>query len=216
MPPKAYLWHVVFINNSPIKLLFCCKSGIFNDIYYLFLHIIDRVKPTHCLRLSNIYVKTLTSVTREARKNMAAEKLTKGRFLQIIFLMAVLITAFVWRTVTYEDTTTTASSAFSCVLGSQNCTDKESKKVKNISLTPLPAIANQPLVVQIDNTNVKPTAVVEGVSMFMGTIPVTFEQTATGWKGTFSVPECTHSEMEWAVKITQGEEEIVAIFTVKK
>jgi hypothetical protein len=34
---------------------------------------------------------------------MAAEKLTKGRLAQILFMMAVLIIAFVWRSVTHSN-----------------------------------------------------------------------------------------------------------------
>ncbi|MGF1686808.1 hypothetical protein L4C36_08930 [Photobacterium japonica] len=147
---------------------------------------------------------------------MAAEKLTKGRFIQILFLMAVLITAFVWRTITYKEESTTDSSAFTCLLTADSCIDEAGKKHKNISLSPVAATANTPLVLQLDNTDVKPSAVVEGVTMFMGTIPVTFEQTSTGWKGTFTVPECTHSQMQWGVNITQGDEVIVAKFTVEK
>ncbi|EGU47993.1 hypothetical protein VII00023_00485 [Vibrio ichthyoenteri ATCC 700023] len=34
---------------------------------------------------------------------MAAQKLTKGRFVQIITMLTVLISAFFWRTFTYEE-----------------------------------------------------------------------------------------------------------------
>jgi len=34
---------------------------------------------------------------------MAAQKLTKGRLVQIVLMMVVLIAAFTWRTVTYDD-----------------------------------------------------------------------------------------------------------------
>ena len=177
---------------------------------------IDRVKPTQCLRLSNIYVKTLTSVTWEARKIMAAEKLTKGRFIQILFLLAVLITAFVWRTVTYTNNQDENNTATTCQLSAEKCTINESDKVLNLSLTPFPAEANQELKIQLDNRNVKPEATVEGVSMYMGTIPVAFEEISEGWLGRFTVPECMHDEMEWAVKIKQGDKEITATFLVKK
>lgn len=33
---------------------------------------------------------------------MAAQKLTKGRLVQIVFMMVILLAAFTWRTVTYE------------------------------------------------------------------------------------------------------------------
>ncbi|WP_114764451.1 hypothetical protein [Vibrio rhodolitus] len=34
---------------------------------------------------------------------MAAQKLTKGRFVQIIIMLTLLIVAFFWRTITYQD-----------------------------------------------------------------------------------------------------------------
>ncbi|MCZ4294239.1 hypothetical protein [Vibrio sinaloensis] len=34
---------------------------------------------------------------------MAAEKLTRGRFVQIIIMLTLLITAFIWRTITFSD-----------------------------------------------------------------------------------------------------------------
>ncbi|WP_231569013.1 hypothetical protein [Photobacterium gaetbulicola] len=161
-------------------------------------------------------MKTLTSVTWEARKIMAAEKLTKGRLIQILFLLAVLITAFVWRTVTYNDNQTEDSTALTCQLSANLCQQNDSDESLNITLSPYPAVANQELTIQVDNTNVKPTASVEGVNMYMGTIPVTFEQTSKGWQGRFTVPECMHDEMEWAITIEQGDRKVIATFMVKK
>ncbi|WEM40806.1 hypothetical protein PTW35_09085 [Photobacterium sp. DA100] len=161
-------------------------------------------------------MKTLTSVTWEARKIMAAEKLTKGRLIQILFLLAVLITAFVWRTVTYNNNQAEDDTALTCQLSAKLCHQNDSGESLNISLAPYPAVANQELTIQIDNTNVKPTASVEGVNMYMGIIPVTFEQTSEGWLGRFTVPECMHDEMEWAVVIEQGNRKITATFVVKK
>ncbi|MFM2589933.1 hypothetical protein [Vibrio sp. TBV020] len=34
---------------------------------------------------------------------MAAEKLTRGRFVQIIIMLTLLVTVFIWRTVTFTD-----------------------------------------------------------------------------------------------------------------
>lgn len=36
---------------------------------------------------------------------MAAEKLTRGRFVQIIIMLTLLIAVFIWRTVTFTETT---------------------------------------------------------------------------------------------------------------
>lgn len=147
---------------------------------------------------------------------MAAEKLTKGRFIQILFLMAVLITAFVWRTVTYESTSSTDTNKITCELTADKCISTDPKTAYDITLSPFPATANSELIIQFGNKDVKPSATVEGVKMYMGTIPVVFEKTATGWQGRFSVPDCTHAEMQWAVTIQQGSKTTIATFMVKK
>ncbi|KLV07286.1 hypothetical protein ABT56_07085 [Photobacterium aquae] len=146
---------------------------------------------------------------------MAAEKLTRGRLIQIIFLMAVLMTAFVWRTVTYENSESVAITAINCEIGPKGCTTQDSTHI-NVTLSPTPAQADTPLVLHVGNTDVKPSAVIEGKSMYMGQIPVVFERIESGWKGTFSVPACTHDVMKWVVKITQGEKVINANFEVNK
>ncbi len=48
-------------------------------------------------------VKSLKFVTKV--NDMAAEKLTKARLIQIILTFIVLITAFFWRTATHEECT---------------------------------------------------------------------------------------------------------------
>jgi hypothetical protein len=147
---------------------------------------------------------------------MAAEKLTKSRLIQIIVLMAVLITAFVWRTVTYEEVQSVEQKAIHCVISEGKCLIVEQSETADITLTPLPAIAESPLVLHIGNIDVKPTGVIEGVDMFMGTIPVIFEQKGEYWVGDFSVPACIHDEMNWKATIKQGNQTTIATFTVKK
>jgi len=147
---------------------------------------------------------------------MAAEKLTKARLLQILFLMAVLITAFVWRTVTYDELTPTNDSATQCQISAESCILEGQTQALELSLKPFPAKANAELVLQVSNTNVKPVATVEGVDMYMGKTPVIFEQKGNIWLGTFSVPECVHEKMAWAITIKQGDDTVVAEFTVEK
>lgn len=147
---------------------------------------------------------------------MAAEKLTKARLIQIIVLMAVLVTAFVWRTVTYEDKSEAKGDAVQCEISPQSCKLEDKEQELALTLSPFPAKANTSLLLQISNTNVKPVASIEGIDMYMGVIPVTFEQQGNNWIGTFSVPACVHEEMQWGIKIKQGNKEIIAKFTVKK
>jgi hypothetical protein len=147
---------------------------------------------------------------------MAAEKLTKSRLIQIIVLMTVLVSAFVWRTVTYEETQLAEQKPIQCVINAEKCLIIDQDETLDITLTPLPATAESPLILQIDNIDVKPTAFVEGVDMFMGTIPVIFEQKGEHWVGDFSVPACIHDEMDWKATIKQGNQTTIATFTVKK
>ncbi|MGF1767404.1 hypothetical protein L4D06_08455 [Enterovibrio makurazakiensis] len=48
---------------------------------------------------------------------MAAEKLTTGRLIQILVVMAALIAAFIWRTFDYSDST----NVFQCEMSSGGC-----------------------------------------------------------------------------------------------
>ncbi|WP_299018694.1 hypothetical protein [uncultured Photobacterium sp.] len=147
---------------------------------------------------------------------MAAEKLTKARLIQILFLMAVLITVFVWRTVTYDDVKPVDESAVHCQITADSCVINGKEQGLELAIQPFPAKANSELVIQTDNANVKPVAMVEGVKMYMGTIPVIFEKQGNGWIGKFSVPECVHDKMAWAITLKQGEKTIIAEFTVEK
>ncbi|HIF9071714.1 TPA: hypothetical protein ACX6NS_000205 [Photobacterium damselae] len=147
---------------------------------------------------------------------MAAEKLTKGRLIQILVLMTVLIAAFTWRTVSYETHEQKSELAKECDLTVEPCLfDKDASGVL-VTLSQKQPKAEAPLTVVIDNMSAKPTAIVEGVSMNMGTVPVIFEQKEDKWVGSFTVPACKHETMVWAIKITEGSFNITANFTVKK
>ncbi|MCW8330863.1 hypothetical protein MD588_18890 [Photobacterium sp. SDRW27] len=147
---------------------------------------------------------------------MAAEKLTKARLIQILFLMAVLITAFVWRTVTYEQSTPQDEGAVRCQISEESCLVEGQGDVLAMSLKPFPVKANSEITLQISNTNVKPVATVAGVEMYMGEIPVIFEQQGNNWLGKFSVPDCVHEKMTWEITIKQSNETVIAEFTVEK
>ncbi|MDO6705341.1 hypothetical protein [Photobacterium sp. 1_MG-2023] len=54
---------------------------------------------------------------------MAAQKLTKARLIQILFLLAVLITAFTWRTITYDQSEVTDEIAVNCQSDTGDCVD---------------------------------------------------------------------------------------------
>ncbi len=63
---------------------------------------------------------------------MAAEKLTSARLIQIIIMMTLLVTAFVWRTLDYQD----AEDQGVCLSSDKQCDfpvsdDKDDKKAHN-------------------------------------------------------------------------------------
>ena len=149
---------------------------------------------------------------------MAAEKLTKARLIQILFLMTVLITAFIWRTISYKDTTETTHDTVVCLLSAGSCKieGQEQGELLTISLTPYPVKADTELVLHIGNTNVKPVATVEDIEMNMRAIPVPFEQQGNNWLGKFSVPGGGGEKMPWRITIKSGEQDIIAKFMVEK
>lgn len=147
---------------------------------------------------------------------MAAQKLTRGRLIQIIVLMIVLITAFIWRTVTYQKPPVTTNQAKVCNLNTGNCTFTIDTKPVTISLLPLDPKANIPLQLHISNIAVNPRATVNGISMNMGILPVIFKQQKEGWLGEFTVPQCTADKMTWAINIKINNNIYTSEFTVTK
>ncbi|KPA51134.1 hypothetical protein VT25_19995 [Photobacterium leiognathi subsp. mandapamensis] len=151
---------------------------------------------------------------------MAAEKLTRGRLIQILVLMTVLISAFIWRTVTYTSTDQEEKvdgDVKTCSLNTENCQYSLLDKTVEVSLLTKQLSAQSPIKLQVSNINVKPVGVVAGVSMNMGTVPVVFSQQGENtWIGEFTVPACTHNSMTWGVDIKINEQPIKAQFVVKK
>lgn len=151
---------------------------------------------------------------------MAAEKLTRGRLIQIIVLMIVLISAFIWRTVTYtspkgEDGIKNGEKT--CQLDTTNCHYLLDDKNVNLQLLTKDLSAQAPIRLQITNIDVKPSAIVSGVSMNMGTVPIVFTQhNKNTWVGEFTVPECTHNPMVWAIDIKAKHATMSSQFTVTK
>ncbi|NAW66072.1 hypothetical protein CAG70_18215 [Photobacterium halotolerans] len=58
---------------------------------------------------------------------MAAQKLTKARLIQILLLLAVLIAAFVWRTITYTSDNKAEEAPRPCANSVEKCTEKDVK-----------------------------------------------------------------------------------------
>lgn len=151
---------------------------------------------------------------------MAAEKLTRGRLIQILVLMTVLITAFIWRTVTYSQLDQggeVALNAKKCLLNDNVCTFNIKDQDVELQFINTTLSAQKTLSLQLSNINVKPMGIVSGVSMNMGSIPVMFHQTADKtWVGEFTVPACMHDSMTWGVEIKMGQTPLSAEFIISK
>ncbi|MCG3863453.1 MULTISPECIES: hypothetical protein [unclassified Photobacterium] len=151
---------------------------------------------------------------------MAAEKLTRGRLIQIVVLMTILISAFIWRTVTYtnsEDEISVENRVKTCQLDTENCQYLIDNKNVNVQLLTKELSAQAPIRLQITNIDVKPLATVSGVSMNMGTVPIVFTQhNKNTWVGEFTVPACTHNTMVWGIDITAKNTTLSSQFTVTK
>ena len=140
---------------------------------------------------------------------MAAQKLTRGRLIQIIILIIILISAFVWRTVTYKSKATVQRSV--CNLNTGNCFFNINKKKIIVSLSQTKPQANTLVELYIN-----PSASVSGVTMNMGILPIIFTQQKDGWVGKFTVPQSTSNKMKWNIDIKINQNIYSSEFTVTK
>ncbi|MCD9552002.1 hypothetical protein [Photobacterium carnosum] len=145
---------------------------------------------------------------------MAAQKLTRGRLIQIIILMIILISAFVWRTVTYKSKTTVQRSV--CNLNTGNCFFNINNKKIIVSLSQTKLQANTLVELYINPVDINPSASVSGVTMNMGILPIIFTQQKDGWVGKFTVPQSTHNKMTWNIDIKINQNIYSSEFTVTK
>lgn len=145
---------------------------------------------------------------------MAAQKLTRGRLIQIIILMIILISAFVWRTVTYKSKTTVQRSV--CNLNTGNCFFNINNKKIIVSLSQTKLQANTLVELYINPVDINPSASVSGVTMNMGILPIIFTQQKDGWIGKFTVPQSTHNKMTWNIDIKINQNIYSSEFTVTK
>ncbi|MEC6797389.1 hypothetical protein VXS03_10015 [Photobacterium sp. S4TG1] len=147
---------------------------------------------------------------------MAAQKLTRGRLIQIIVLMIILITAFVWRTVTYQPKVPTQVQETTCNLNVGDCVFTINNKQATVTLLSKEPQADAPLELQISNVDIAPSATVSGITMNMGILPIEFTQQKEGWLGKFTVPDCTHDKMTWVIDIKMDKDIYSSQFTVNK
>lgn len=143
---------------------------------------------------------------------MAAQKLTRERLIQIIILMIILVSAFVWRTVTYQVKTPIQM----CSLNIGSCSFNINNKPVTVTLTSKILEAETPITLHVDNINVNPSATVSSVTMNMGVLPIIFTAQKKGWQGEFTVPKGIQDKMTWVIDIKINQKIHSVEFTVTK
>jgi hypothetical protein len=128
--------------------------------------------------------------------------------------MIILISAFVWRTVTYKSKTTVQRRV--CNLNTGNCFLNINNKKIIVSLSQTKPQANTLVELYINPVDINPSASVSGVAMNIGVLPIIFTQQKDGWVGKFTVPQSTHNKMIWNIDIKINQNIYSSEFTVTK
>ncbi|MGF1907479.1 hypothetical protein [Aliivibrio salmonicida] len=151
---------------------------------------------------------------------MAIEKLTGPRLFQLIFLLVVLISAFTWRTITYEENNpikSTIKTTALCDISKQACSFNVDGKQVSIDVEKRPIMQHATLRLLTDGLDSNWIAEATSVGMQMGslkfTIPTKLELQMS--YSTF-VPQCTHNKMTWQVNFSNGEQVISVIFVSER
>lgn len=132
------------------------------------------------------------------------DRLTGPKLGQILFVLAVLVAAFWFKTYKNDDTATKSATTNIniCDIGHKACRVQQGDLWATAQLT---ADTLQPeLPFQLALTLSDPDATVtnsrlEGQSMYMGTLPALIQQDVPGhWQGQALVGSCTERSMIWA------------------
>ncbi|TNH87224.1 hypothetical protein [Aeromonas sobria] len=134
------------------------------------------------------------------------EKLSARKVFHLSLVLALLLTLVAYRTWFSVDNSATVDQIKDqiCDLSHSSCSELIGGKSLTAAISELPVRAEQDFVVRLTGGDpaIKPVkAWLEGRDMFMGTIPVNFEQIAGGWQGTTLVGSCTSSVMVWLLNI---------------
>ncbi|WP_319784196.1 hypothetical protein [Oceanisphaera sp. IT1-181] len=132
------------------------------------------------------------------------ERLTGPKLGQILVVLVILTSAFVYKT--YKDgqssTTSVSANVELCDIGHEKCTLEQGdlSAVGQLTADKLQPESSFMLSVSFSDPDVKVLkSRLEGHSMYMGTLPALLKQTAPGeWQGQAMVGACTERQMIWA------------------
>lgn len=136
---------------------------------------------------------------------MAAQKLTKARLIQILVLLAVLITAFVWRTITYKEVRPAEEVSVLCQKESGECVEDISKRKMEIRLIQLPEKGGDQYQLQLPLDFVVSQAVLISPANVTQAETIVLNVTKYFIQGNFSLPESSAMTSGWKVRIESDE-----------
>ncbi|OYD23833.1 hypothetical protein [Oceanimonas baumannii] len=142
------------------------------------------------------------------------ERLTGPKLAQILIVLVILAAAFFLRTCSNEEEVTETVQKISdyCDLSHATCVQQQQELTVSAQLLSDDLQAETPFSLQVvlsDPDAVITRSVLEGESMYMGTLPALIEHTGEGvWRGSALVGSCSEERMLWAwvLDVRQGEE----------
>ena len=132
------------------------------------------------------------------------ERLTGPKLAQILMVLVILAAAFFLRTCSNEGEVTETAQKISdyCDLSHATCVQQQQELTVSAQLLSDDLQAETPFSLQVvlsDPDAVITRSVLEGESMYMGTLPALIEHTGEGvWQGSALVGSCSEARMLWA------------------
>lgn len=154
------------------------------------------------------------------------ERLTARKVLHLVLVLALLLALMAYRTWFSADNSVSADQKKDqiCDLSHTPCSALIGDKPLTVAIKELPLRAEHDFAIAITGGDpaIKPVkATLEGKDMFMGTIPVSFEQFEQidgQWQGVTQVGSCTSPVMIWLLNIewSNGQRQQLALSVARE
>ncbi|MFM5561297.1 hypothetical protein [Aeromonas veronii] len=151
------------------------------------------------------------------------ERLTARKVLHLVLVLALLLALMAYRTWFSADNSVSADQKKDqiCDLSHTPCSALIGDKSLTVAIKELPLRAEHDFAIAITGGDpaIKPVkATLEGKDMFMGTIPVSFEEIDGQWQGVSQVGICTSPVMIWLLNIewSNGQRQQLALSVARE
>ncbi|WP_042011318.1 hypothetical protein [Aeromonas fluvialis] len=151
------------------------------------------------------------------------ERLTARKVVHLALVLALLLALIAYRTWFSADNGVPAGQTKDqiCDLSHTSCSVRVGDKPLTVAIKELPLRAEHDFAIVItggDPASKPVKATLEGKDMFMGTIPVSFEQIDGQWQGVTQVGSCTSPVMVWLLNIewSNGQRQQLALSVARE